>query len=79
MLPVPKNVSLRDATGRPIPAIQCPGDLDTLSAAIQEFIERREAGTLETSTHPLFGDVGPDGWAVLHVQHIKHHLKQFGI
>ncbi len=78
-IPTPKNVIIKGKDGNSIPAILSPGDLSTLAAVIEEFLQRREAGTLKAALHPLFGDVGADGWAVLHTQHTKHHLKQFGL
>ena len=76
---IPKNLSIKGKDGKPLPAIQSPGDTSTLLEVIEEFLRRREAGTMKCARHPVFGDVGPDGWAVLHSMHIQHHLKQFGL
>lgn len=76
---IPKNLTLKGKDGKPIPAILSPGDTKTLAEVIDEFLRRRESGTMKAARHPVFGDVGADGWAVLHTMHIKHHLKQFGL
>ena len=79
LIPVPKNVVIKDKDGTPIPGIQSPGDVTTLAEELETFLKRRESGTMNASPHPLFGDVGAEGWAVLHTMHIRHHLKQFGL
>lgn len=76
---IPKNITIKGGDGKPLPAILSPGDTTTLAETIEDFLRRREAGTMTCTVHPVFGDVGPDGWAVLHTMHIKHHLKQFGL
>lgn len=78
-VPTPKNFSIKGKDGKPMRAIQSPGNLSTLATVFDEFLSRKDAGTLKTAPHPLFGDVGAGGWAVLHTLHMKHHLKQFGL
>ena len=34
---------------------------------------------LVTGLHPVFGDIGVDGWDRLHVRHFEHHFTQFGV
>lgn len=29
--------------------------------------------------HPYFGNIGARGWAKLHIVHMEHHLRQFGV
>lgn len=79
ILPLPKNVKFKTSEGVTAPALTDEGDLDTLAAAIEEFIAADEAGTLKTPRHAFFGDIGPEGWSKLHVIHFKHHFKQYGL
>lgn len=79
VLPLPKNVVFKKASGEAAPALTDEGDLETLAEAIEEFISQEESGELKTPRHAFFGDIGPEGWSKLHVVHFKHHLKQFGV
>ena len=74
ILPIPRNVTLPRADApRPI------ADLETLHAALEEYLSRVHTGDLEPPHHPTFGDIGVDGWAKMHLRHFEHHLKQFGL
>lgn len=75
----PKNVSLKNDAGEALPAICVPGTVDDLVAVMDAFIRGRDDGTLKTGPHPVFGDIGPVGWGKVHVVHMRHHFKQFGI
>ena len=75
----PKNIKLLNEKGEAIPALSVPGSIEDLAAVMEEFIRGRDSGTLKTTAHPLFGDVGPEGWGKVHVVHMRHHFKQFGI
>jgi hypothetical protein len=79
ILPLPKGVKFKTATGETDTALQEAGDVDALAAALEEFIRKEEAGELRTPKHAFFGDIGPAGWSKLHVVHVKHHMKQFGV
>ncbi len=46
---------------------------------MEEYLAAVETGELRPAPHTLFGDIGIDGWARLHVRHFEHHLKQFGL
>ena len=56
-----------------------PGDLDTLAALLEEYITLVQADELRTARHPVFGDIGVDGWERMHLLHFEHHLRQFGV
>jgi len=56
-----------------------PGDLETLHALLEEYLGLVQAGELEPGPHPLFGNIGVDGWDRVHVRHFEHHCKQFGV
>ena len=75
----PKNLTLKSDQGEPLPAISIPGTIDDLVSVMEEFIRARDNGSLNTSRHPVFGDIGPVGWGKVHVVHMRHHFKQFGI
>lgn len=77
MLSIPKNVKFKDGKGGEVNTLM-PGDMNDLRETVYEFVETRENGTLKTSRHPRFGDLGPRGWSMMHVRHTEHHLKQFG-
>lgn len=76
VVPFPRNVRL------PFPSREGeapPGDLESLHAVLEEYLELVQAGALAPPPHPVFGDLGIDGWARFHVQHFDHHLKQFDL
>jgi hypothetical protein len=79
LLPIPRNVRYPErliaegVTGRET------GDLETLQALLEEYLDLVQAGELEPAPHPLFGNIGIDGWERMHVRHFEHHLKQFGV
>lgn len=76
----PKNLKTKSSDGTEHPVQKCEGDLDTLAETIEDFIARLESGSLtKTTVHPLFGDIGAENWAKVHILHYKHHFKQFGI
>lgn len=54
-------------------------DVETLHAVLDEYLGLVHTGELAPAPHPVFGDIGVDGWARLHVSHIEHHLGQFGL
>lgn len=79
ILPMPKNVKFKDEEGEAAPALSSPGTLEDLKASMDEYISKAGGGGLATSWHTVFGDIGANGWAKMHVVHFRHHLKQFGI
>lgn len=79
LLPIPKNIPLKDGKGRPMDAPIAEGDAETLREVMQEFRERLAAGTLNCAPHPVFGDIGPAGWDKMHYRHVRHHMRQFGL
>lgn len=77
-LPIPKNLKIK-ANGKSFPAVNRPGDLNDLRGCMEAYIAGVENGTMKTSYHPYFGDIGSKGWSKMHVKHMRHHLKQFGL
>ena len=76
-VPIPKNVKLPRREGQPEPKTREPGDLETLHALLEEYLNLVQADELDPAPHPVFGDLGVDGWDRLHVLHFEHHLRQF--
>jgi len=78
LLPIPKNLKLpahimaQGITGRE------RGDLETLHALLEEYLNLVQADELVPAPHPFFGDIGIDGWDRVHIRHFNHHLRQFG-
>ncbi len=55
------------------------GNLETLQAVLEDYLDLVQAGELEPLPHSRFGELGVDGWARFHVAHFEHHLRQFGV
>ena len=75
---LPKNLNMKDTKGEMV-VFRFPGDLETLHAILLEYLDLVQTGELEPEQHPVFGDLGIDGWAKLHVIHFEHHMRQFRI
>lgn len=75
LLSIPKNVKIpiRDGAANP------NDSLADLQQVLADYLSEAELGALKTAPHPLFGDIGVDGWALLHVKHFEHHFKQFDL
>jgi uncharacterized protein DUF1569 len=79
LLRIPKNVKFpKYLTSQGITARE-PGDIETLEALLEEYLNLVQADELKPAPHPVFGDIGVDGWDYMHVVHFEHHLKQFGV
>lgn len=74
---IPKNVKAPPYENNP--AFARGGDLETLHAVLDEYLNLVQAGELEPKPHPFFGELGVDGWARMHVLHFEHHFRQFGV
>lgn len=74
----PKNVKFKDDEGEVV-YVRATGTIEDLRAVINTFVEGVANGTLETSSHPAFGPIGPKKWAIFHYRHFEHHLGQFGV
>ena len=71
-LKFPKRLAAQGVTGRE------PGDLIALRALLEEYLNLAQADELTPAPHPIFGNIGVDGWDRLHVRHFRYHLDQFG-
>lgn len=52
---------------------------DAIQNEINTYFNRFEGKELETETHPFFGPLNYEEWAILHGKHLRHHLRQFNI
>ena len=76
---MPKNIKLKGTDGAILPPLLMDGDLDALRTTITEFLESKGTPDLALDPHPLFGEIGHEGWGIIHGIHFEHHLKQFGL
>lgn len=77
VLPIPRNVRVQRRAPTTFPP-HAHDDLETLQALLEEYLQLVQADELSCPPHPLFGDLGVDGWARFHLVHFEHHLRQFG-
>jgi len=75
LFPTVKNLKFKNSHD----LLREPGDLETLHALLEEYLNLVQADELQPGRHPLFGDIGVDGWDRLHIRHFEHHCKQFGV
>ena len=75
-LPIVKNVRITIPEGT---NGEGNDTLNDLRAVISIYLAAVESGALHPSKHPLFGDIGVDGWARMHVRHFEHHFTQFDL
>lgn len=75
-LPVPRNLKLERNVAVPD---SMSADTESLHAVLETYLGLVQSGELTPYRHPLFGAIGVDGWARMHVVHFEHHLKQFGV
>ncbi len=79
IVPIPKNLKTPKKLAARGVTLREHGDLETLHALLEEYCNLVQADELRPALHPVFGDIGVDGWDRLHVRHFEHHLKQFGV
>lgn len=79
LLKMPKNVRLPREVSVLGVTLQEPGDIETLHALLEEYLNLVQADDFTPGIHPAFGDIGIDGWDRLHVLHFEHHLRQFEV
>lgn len=76
---MPRNVRVPAAAARRGVTLREPGDLETLHALLEEYVNLVQADELRPAPHPAFGPMSVDDWDRLHVLHFEHHLRQFGL
>lgn len=50
-----------------------------LRHSVDRFFDYFAADPLQTTNHPVFGQLNFEEWVQLHHKHVTHHLKQFGL
>lgn len=76
---MPRNVRFRNAGGEIVPLARATGGLDDLSEALLLLARDPAPDAPAPPPHPYLGDLTLAQWRKLHVRHIDHHLRQFGI
>jgi len=79
LFPIPHNIQIPKRFRRQGVTMREPGDLETLRRLLEEYLNLVQADELDPAPHPLFGEIGIDGWDRVHVLHFEHHLRQFGV
>lgn len=79
IVPIPKNVKFPRWLTKSGFNGREPGDEETLHALLEEYLNLVQADELNPAKHPVFGDIGVDGWDRMHVRHFEHHFRQFGV
>jgi hypothetical protein len=74
----PKGVKIKTKEGEAIPAVRAEGGTERLGEVMEEFLSCVEDGSMTPSPHPFFGALRAEQWAKFHLQHLKHHMRQFG-
>jgi hydroxymethylglutaryl-CoA reductase len=55
------------------------GDLEDLHALLEDYLNLVQADEFIAAPHPIFGDIGADGWEQIHIRHFEHHCRQFRV
>lgn len=53
--------------------------LENLEMSIRAFEDYFAKDPLQTTQHPVFGDLNFEEWILLHHKHVTHHARQFGL
>ncbi|NCT93303.1 MAG: DUF1569 domain-containing protein [Chitinophagaceae bacterium] len=56
-----------------------PSAVAELQQAILHFFHFFEQDPLQTTQHPVFGDLNYEEWIRLHYKHVMHHARQFSL
>ncbi len=79
LLPMPRNMHLPpQLTANGLTLLES-GDIETLQAIIEEYLQLVQADELDPAPHPFFGPLDVDEWDKLHVRHFEYHLRQFDV
>ena len=76
--PMLRNVQFKDREGKALPLARSKGSLMDLKAMLERVARAGAADVPAPPPHPWFGRLTFEEWKLLHVRHIRHHLKQFG-
>jgi len=75
-VPMRRHVVFKDERGGALPLLKREGTLEDLRRALDRT---KETDLRPSGPHPYFGALTSDEWKRLHVKHIAHHLRQFGV
>jgi Protein of unknown function (DUF1569) len=53
--------------------------LEKLAGSITAFENYFKDDPLQTTLHPVFGELNFEEWVLLHYKHVTHHARQFGL
>ncbi len=74
---IPHNIRLpKTKDGEVLPQVEAT--VETLEAAITQYLDALEGDGLGMRTHPFFGPLTAQEWQKFHHAHFMHHMKQFG-
>ncbi len=76
---IPKNVCLPLQLTRHGITMREAGDIETLAALLEEYLNLVQADDLAPTPHPFLGPLSIDEWDRIHVLHFEHHLRQFHV
>lgn len=76
---IPHNVRLPRATGQPKDFEPPTCELADVERAVNEYLDALDKGSVPPAQHPFFGMLTNDEWRKFHINHFKHHCKQFGV
>ncbi len=79
LIPVVKNLQLPSVLQQRGITMREPGTLSDLHALMKRYISLVQADAFTPAPHPIFDDVGIDGWERIHVRHFLYHLRQFSV
>ena len=80
ILSIPKNVKgPAEPDSAQLTEVFEPNPDKYLLRVLEEYLSHVQADEVNPKSHPLFGPIGIDGWAKMHMLHFEHHLRQFGV
>ncbi len=65
-----------------LPELQYENIEDAKEALMEEwdrFVAHYREHPDDTAIHPVFGELGKEGWEQVHRKHFTHHFQQFGL
>ena len=63
----------------PLQYVSMEAALEKLAESITAFENYFKDEPLQTSLHPVFGELNIEEWVLLHYKHVMHHGRQFGL
>ena len=63
----------------PLQYATMPEAINDLTKSVDDFFAFFKNDPSKTTLHPAFGELNFNEWVQLHLKHVTHHLKQFGL